>query len=63
MKVNQIASILNDVIVKEEIGKGVTDENQVTYPIVNEDLSNIVDIGKTVLDFTSGSKDNFNKFV
>lgn len=63
MKVNQIAGVMNDVIINLEIGKGVTDEGNVTYPIVDEDLTNIVDVGKTVLDFTSGSKDNFNKFV
>ena len=54
---------MNDVIVNLEIGKGVTDENQVTYPIVNEDLTNIVDVGKTVLDFTNASTDNFNNFI
>lgn len=54
---------MNDVIVNLEIGKGVTDENQVTYPIVAEDLTNIVDVGKTVLDFTGANKDNFNNFV
>ena len=54
---------MNDVIMNLEIGKGVTEEGNVTYPIVNEDLRNIVDVGKTVLDFTGASKDNFNKFV
>lgn len=62
MKVNQIASVLNTVIMNEEIGKGVTD-NGTTYPIVAEDLTNIVDVGKTILDFTGANKDNFNRFV
>lgn len=62
MKVSQIAQVLNEVIMKEEIGAGVTDSGT-TYPIVQEDLTNIVDVGKTILDFTSGSKDNFNNFV
>lgn len=39
MKVTQIASILNE-IVKETLGESAT--------IVNEDLSNIVDVGKTL---------------
>lgn len=47
---------------KEEIGKAIVEDN-VSYPIVQEDLSNIVDIGKTILDFTSGSKDNFNNVI
>lgn len=63
MKVNQIAGVMNDVIMNLEIGKGVTEEGNVTYPIVAEDLTNIVDVGKTVLDFTGASKDNFNNFV
>lgn len=63
MLVNQIAGVMNDVIMNLEIGKGVTDDNQVTYPIVNENLTNIVDVGKVILDFTGANKDNFNKFV
>ena len=67
MKVNQIATMLNDIIVTEEIGKGVTvtpeGGSATTYPIAKEDLSNIVDIGKTILDFTGANKDNFNNFV
>lgn len=62
MKINQIAQVLNEVIMKEEIGAGV-DDSGTTYPIVQEDLTNIVDVGKAILDFTSGSKDNFNNFV
>lgn len=63
MKVNQIAGVLNTVIVNCEIGKGFTDAGQTTYPIVAEDLTNIVDVGRNVIDYTSDSKDNFNKFV
>lgn len=62
MRVSQIAEVMNDIIVAQEIGKGVSDEGT-TYPIVAEDLTNIVDVGKTILDFTSGSKDNFNNFI
>lgn len=62
MKISQIATALNAVIVAQEIGKGVTDSGT-TYPIVQEDLTNIVDVGKTILDYTGGSKENFNNFV
>lgn len=67
MKVTQIAGMLNDQIVTEEIGKGVTitpeGGSETTYPILADDLTNIVDVGKVILDFTGASKDNFNKFV
>lgn len=56
MIVNQISTVLNDTIMKEITGQGST-------PIVKEDLSNIVEAGKTVLEFTEGSKNNFNSFV
>lgn len=42
MKVEQIAQVLNETIVGEITG---------TEAVVNEDLSNIVDVGKTVTDF------------
>ena len=53
MKVNQIATILNTVIGDEITGESV---------IVNEDLSNIVDIGRK-LESTSTFGDNFDNFV
>jgi hypothetical protein len=62
MIVSQIAGVLNDTIIKEITGVGVAEEGT-TAPIVQEDLSNIVEVGKTVLDFTSGSKANFNSFI
>jgi len=46
MKVEQIASVLNNTIMKEIGGETA---------VVAEDLSNIVDIGKTVLDYTAGA--------
>lgn len=54
MKVNQISTVLNTAIMKEITG---------TELVVKEDLSNIVDVGKEVLDYTGQSKDNFNSFV
>lgn len=63
MIVTQIAGMMNDLIIAEEIGKGVDDEGNVTHPIVAEDLSNIVDVGKVILDFTGANKDNFNRVI
>lgn len=54
MKITQIATILNETIQAEHIG-----ESQV----VNEDLSNIVDIGSAVLDYTGVSNTNYDSFV
>lgn len=64
MKPVQIAGVLNDTIMKEITGTGVVPTGE-TDPvaIVNEDLSNIVDVGKTVLDFTNASTNNFNAFI
>ena len=54
MKVNQIAGILNDLN-KEMIG---------TEDVFSDDLSNIVDGGKTVLDFTSDAQGaNFDNYI
>lgn len=53
MKVEQIASVLNSTIMKEIAG---------STAVVAEDLSNIVDIGKEVLDFTANGT-NLNSFV
>lgn len=64
MKVEQISGVLNASIMKEITGQGVVEEGQASpSPIVNEDLSNIVEVGKTVLDFTSQNSTNFNKFI
>ena len=55
MKVTQIATVLNNTIMKEITG---------TTVVVAEDLSNIVDVGKTVLDYTAGADGaNMNTFV
>lgn len=50
MKVSQIYTILNDVF-SEVTGKLVIPEDSEPLPIVEEDLKNIVDIGKTISDY------------
>lgn len=53
MKVNQIASVLNDL---NEAMVGEAD-------VFADDLSNIVDAGKKVLDFTGDNKDNYENYI
>ena len=53
MKVKQIATILNTVINAEQLGESA---------IVNEDLSNIVDVGKA-LEASGTFGDNFDNFM
>lgn len=53
MKVNQIAKILNETINQEQIGESV---------VVNEDLSNIVDVGRQLTD-SSTFNSNFDNFT
>lgn len=54
MKIAQVATILNTVINDMQIGVDA---------VAAEDLSNIVDIGTAVLDYTGESNDNFDRFV
>ena len=58
MQVNQIYSILNDVLL-EVTGQNVADEGEPAAFILNEDLSNIVDMGTAV--FSNNWKDNYVK--
>lgn len=53
MKPNQISTILNEIL-SETTGESA---------IVAEDLSNIVDVGKTVPDFTKSLDTVFNKII
>lgn len=53
MKITQVAEILNSTIHDEITGESA---------VVKEDLSNIVDVGKTVLDYTADQK-NFDNFM
>jgi hypothetical protein len=51
IKVKQIATILNTIINQEQIGESV---------VVKEDLSNIVDVGTEILNYTDESKENYD---
>lgn len=62
MKITQIASILDSVIVAEGIGQGGLNSEGEREAIVKEDLSNIVDVGRTVLDYTDNTT-NFDSFI
>lgn len=53
MKVNQIATMLN------ELGEAMVGSD-VNFA---DDLSNIVDAGKQILDFTGESNDNYDRFI
>lgn len=54
MKVQQIATILNNTINQEQIGESA---------VVQEDLSNLIDVGKAVLDYTGLNNTNYDNFV
>ena len=59
MRITQLKDILNGAVGTTGIIDQVTGE----APVANEDLSNIVDIGKTVLDYTGESNENFDRFM
>lgn len=54
MKINQIATALNTTIMNVITGASA---------VVSEDLTNIVDIGNVVLDYTDVTSGNFNNFI
>lgn len=54
MKYEQIAGVLNSTIMTAMTGEAA---------VANEDLSNIVDVGKVVLDYTALGVNNFNDFI
>lgn len=62
MKITQIASALNNVINKLDIGATKVNDVVVT-PTVAEDLGNIVDVGKAITTFTGADSDNFDSFM
>lgn len=59
MKIKQLASVLNGTLSSTGIIDQVTGE----APVAAEDLSDIVDIGKTVLDYTGQSNTNYDSFM
>ena len=59
MKITQLTDVLNGTVNTTGIIDQVTGE----APVAKEDLSNIVDIGKAVLDYTGQSNDNFDSFM
>lgn len=59
MKITQLAEILNGTLSNAGIIDQVTGEKAVA----TEDLSNIVDMGKLVLDYTGQSNANFDSFM
>lgn len=58
-RVTQLAAILEGTLTSV----GILDQVTGAAMVVNEDLSNIVDIGKAVLDYTGESKTNYDTFV
>ena len=59
MKIKQLASVLNGTLSSTGIIDQVTGE----APVAAEDLSDIVDIVKTVLDYTGQSNTNYDSFM
>ena len=59
MKITQLKDILNGAVGTT----GIIDQTTGEAPVAKEDLSNIVDIGKTVLDYTGQSNENFDSFM
>lgn len=59
MKIKQLANVLNGTLNSTGIIDQVTGEKAVAA----EDLSDIVDIGKTVLDYTGQSNTNYDSFM
>lgn len=59
MKIKQLAEILNGTVSTT----GIVDQVSGAAPVASEDLSDIVDIGKTVLDYTGASNANYDSFM
>lgn len=59
MKIKQLAEILNGTVSTT----GIVDQVTGAAPVASEDLSDIVDIGKTVLDYTGASNTNYDSFM
>ena len=59
MKIKQLTDIINGTVSTT----GIVDQVTGAAPVANEDLSNIVDIGKVVLDFTGQGNENYDSFM
>ena len=59
MRITQLKDILDGAVGKT----GIIDQTTGTAPVANEDLSNIVDVGKAVLDYTGESNENYDSFM
>ena len=59
MRITQLTEVLNGTTSTT----GIIDQTTGEAPVAKEDLSNIVDIGKTVLDYTGKSNENFDNFM
>ena len=59
MKITQLTNVLNGTLSTTGIIDQITGE----AAVANEDLSNIVDIGKAVLDYTGQSNENYDSFM
>ena len=59
MKIKQLAEVLNGTLSTTGIINQVTGE----AVVAKEDLSDIVDVGKSVLDYTGAGNANFDSFM
>lgn len=59
MRITQLTEVLNGTLSTT----GIIDQVTGAAAVANEDLSNIVDIGKTVLDYTGQSNENYDSFM
>ena len=59
MKITQLKDIINGTVSTT----GIVDQVTGAAPVANEDLSNIVDIGKAVLKFTDQGNENYDSFM
>lgn len=59
MKITQLKDIINGTVSTT----GIIDQVTGAAPVANEDLSNIVDIGKTILDYTGQGNENYDSFM
>ena len=59
MRITQLKDIINGTVSTT----GIVDQVTGAAPVANEDLSNIVDIGKEVLKFTDQGNENYDSFM